>query len=130
MNRVRGMILLFALLAGTGAALAQAACRSSRACCASGTCPLHKDRTGLEGKSHCDGVRGSGCACSIESSATANDILRVRGAIPPAAIMHPRDVMPSPDDSYIAATGSPTRIASGFVSSPELPPQYAGQNNS
>src|SRR5580700_4349285 len=129
MNRVRAMILLFALLGGTGAAVAQAACSSSQACCTGGMCPIHRSRINLRGKSHCDGMQNSGCLCTVDSSTAIRHVIGGPSATH-AAILQPGGATPSPDDSCIVASGSPTRIASGYILFSEQPPRHADQNNS
>jgi hypothetical protein len=129
MNRVRAMMLLFALLVGTAAAVAQAVSSSSLACCAGKMCPIHKVHTGIQEKSHCGGVRSSDCPCSMDSSAANENA--VEGPITThAAIFQFRGALAVPKSSRIDTTELPTRIASGYVDSSEQPPRYLNQNNS
>ena len=129
MNRVRAMMLLFALLGGTGAAVVQTVSSSSLACCAGEMCPAHKVHTGTQEKSHCEGVRSSDCPFSMDSSAANENA--VGGPITThAAIFQFRTALAEPKSSRINTAELPTRIASGYVASSEQPPRYPNQNNS
>src|ERR1700690_2884275 len=129
MSRVRAMILLFALLCGTGAAVAQTASGSSIKCCTGGMCPVHMRHAELQGKSHGGGMRSSGCPCSIDTSA-ANEH-RIGGTTAThTATLQRRSTMAALKSSRNAPGEFSIRIRSGYDFSSEHPPRVADQDNS
>jgi hypothetical protein len=129
MDRIRAMILLFALLGGTGAAVAQAAFNSSLECCTGGMCPVHMGHTKPLGKSQCDGMRTSDCPCSMDSSAANGNKMGGLTATDTATLQR-RGAMEGPKSSRSAPREFPTRIPSGYIFSSEYPPRVPVQDNS
>ena len=122
MNRVRAMILLLALLGGTGAAVAQAASSSSLGCCAGEMCPVNKVHSDIHAKSPCGSVRSSDCPCSMDSSAAKGSAMR--GPITSqAAILQFPGVLAEPKNSRLAATEFTAGISTGYAVSSEQPPR-------
>jgi hypothetical protein len=121
MCRVRAFILLFALLAGTGSALAQATQGQVLTCCADNMCPLHSHRamhTTPQEKSANDGVPGFVCNCSSNSESQ-----KVTLPVLPEVVLEFRQVLPALRDSRFDASAIFEPASPGFVLFPEQPPR-------
>jgi hypothetical protein len=128
MSRVRALILLFALLGNTAAAIAHAAGSSQQACCSGEICPVHKDRPGSQEKSHEDGRRGPDCLCGLDGSAANANAVGVAIAAH-TAILQTQGVLPVPRKSDTLSLDFSTEIASGYALLLDQPPRSPGQRN-
>jgi hypothetical protein len=129
MNRVRALILLFALLGSTAAAIAHAAGSSQQACCSGEMCPVHRDHEGTHEKSHGDDNRGSDCLCGLDGSAPNANAVGVAIATH-VAILQTRGAVLAPRKSRTLPLDFPSEIASGYALMLFQPPRSPSQRDS
>jgi hypothetical protein len=118
MRSIQAPILLFALLAGMGSALAQATRGHTMTCCANDTCPVHGGRNSHNEKPHSAGTPGSTCECS-----SSNESHKLILPALSEAVLEFAPVPFVPWDSRFAATPISMFVSRGFVPFPEQPPR-------